>query len=108
MVVASGGVAARQGNQVGFASIIQLPVPVGLRMVVQHALQTLVVVPPFGAKHCALRRVQRRRHLGSAPTLIGLEQDPGPIDDPSRVLAATDQSLQLAVIFRRQMYRKFS
>ena len=40
-------VAARQRNQVGFAPIVQLAIPVGLGMVVQHALQPLFGVPPL-------------------------------------------------------------
>ena len=58
-------VAARQRNQVGFIPIVQLAIPVGLGMVVLHALQPLFGVPPFGAEHRALRRVQSRRHLGA-------------------------------------------
>ena len=46
-------VAARQGNQVGFDAIIQLAIPVGLRMVVQHAVQSFLGVAPFDAKHRA-------------------------------------------------------
>ena len=71
--MAFGRVAARQRNQslprtgygVGFAPIVQLAIPVGLGMVVQHALQPRFGVPPFGAEHRALRRVQSRRHLGA-------------------------------------------
>ena len=85
MVVAFGSVAARQGDQVGFAAIIQLAIPVGLGMVVEHTVQSLLGVPPLGAEHRALRRVQRRRHLGRVPALIGLEQDARPIDDARRV-----------------------
>ena len=91
--MALGSVAARQGNQVGFTPIIQLAIPVGLGMVVQYAVQSLLGVPPFGAEHCARRRVQGRRHLGSAPPFIGLEQDARPIYDPSAAPAATDQPL---------------
>ena len=36
--MAFGRVAARQRNQVGFAPIVQLAIPVGLRMVVQHVI----------------------------------------------------------------------
>ena len=100
-------VAAGQGDQVGFTPIIQLAIPVGLGMVVEHAVQALLDVPPLGAKHRARRRVQRRRHLGCAPALVGLEQDARPIDDPSGVLAFPDQALQLGSVFLRQPYRKF-
>ena len=105
--MALGGVAARQGNQVGFTPIIQLAIPIGLGVVVQHAAQSFLGVPPFGAEHRARRRIQGRRHLESAPALISLEQDARPIDDPSGALAATDQPLQLVPIFRRQPYRVF-
>ena len=42
MVMAFWGVAARQGDQVGFAPIIQIAIPVGLGMVVEHAIQSLL------------------------------------------------------------------
>ena len=107
VVMALGRVAARQGNQVGFASIIQLAIPIGLRMVVQHAVQSFLPIPSFGAEHRARRRVQGHRHLRSAPPVVSLEQDARPIDDPSRALTATDQPIQLGLIFRRQPYRIF-
>ncbi len=77
----------------GFLTIIQLAIPVGLGMVVEHTVQSFLGVPPLGAEHRALRRVQGRCHLGRAPALISLQQDARPIDDPSRVLAPTDQPL---------------
>ena len=105
--MALGGVAARQGNQVGFTQIIQLAIPIGLGVVVQHTVQPLLGIPPFGAEHRARRRVEGRHHLGNAPPFVGLEQDAHPIDDPSGALATTDQPLQLVPIFRRQPYRVF-
>ena len=42
-----------------------------LGVVVQHTDQPLLDVPTFGAGHRALRRVQGRRHLGSAPAPEG-------------------------------------
>ena len=94
-----------QSDSKGFTPIIQLAITIGLGMVVQHTVQSLLGVPAFGAEHRARRRVQSRRHLGSAPALISLEQDARPIDDPSGALAATDQPLQLLPIFHRQPYR---
>ncbi len=105
--MALGSVAARQGNQMGFTPIVQLAIPIGLGMVIQHTVQPLLGVPPFGAEHRARRRIQGRRHLGSTPPFVGLEQDARPIDDPSGALATTDQPLQLVPIFRRQPYRVF-
>ena len=105
--MALGSVAARQGNQMGFCLVIRLAIPIGLGVVVQHTVQPLLGVPPFGAEHRARRRVQGRRHLEGAPALISLEQDARPIDDPSGALATTDQPLQLVPIFRRQPYRVF-
>ena len=90
--MAFGRVAARQRNQVGFAPIVQLAIPVGLGMVVQDALQPLFGVPPFGAEHRALRRVQSRHHLGGTPPFVSLEQDARPIDDPSGMPPTVDQS----------------
>ena len=78
--MALGRITARQGNQMGLATIIQLPVPIGLGMVVQHTVQSLLSVPPFGAQHRARRGVQRRRHLARAPSFVSLEQDPRPSD----------------------------
>ncbi len=72
--MALGGVAARQGNQVSFAPIIQLAIPLGLGVVVQHAAQSFLGVPPLGAEHRARRRIQGRRHLRSAPALIVLSR----------------------------------
>lgn len=60
------GVGARQGDQVGFAPIIQLAIPVGMGMIVEYAIQSLLGVAALGAKHRALRRIQGRRHLGCA------------------------------------------
>ena len=97
--MALGSIAARQGNQMGFTPIIQLAIPIGLGMVVQHTVQSFLGVPPFGAEHRARRRVQGRRHLGSAPPFVGLEQDARPIDDPSGALPAADQPLQLGLTF---------
>ena len=102
-----GGVAARQRNQMGFCLVIQLPIPVGLGVVVQHAVQSLLGVPTLGAEHRALRRVQGHRHLRSTPSVVSLEQDARPIDDPSRALAAADQLTKLVPIFHRQPYRVF-
>ena len=94
-----GSIAARQRNQVGFCLVIQLPIPIGLGVVVQHAVQSLLGVPTLGAEHRARRRIQGHLHLGSAPALISLEQDARPIDDPSGALATTDQPLQLGPTF---------
>ncbi len=44
--MALGRIAARQRDQIGFTPIIQLPVPVGLGMVVQHAVQSPPAWPP--------------------------------------------------------------
>ncbi len=99
--MAFGSVAARQGNQMGFAAIVQLAIPVGLGVIVQYTVQPFLGVPPLDAKHRAGRRVQRCRHLGCAPAFVGLEQDPSPIDDPSGALALTDQPFQLGSIFLR-------
>ena len=55
VVMALRRIAARQRDQ-GFALVIQFTIPVGLGMVAQHAVQSLLGVPPFGAEHRALRR----------------------------------------------------
>ncbi len=105
--MALGRIAARQRDQIGFALVIQLTIPVGLGMVVQHAVQALVGVPPFGAEHRALRRVQRCYHLVRAPSFISPEQDARPSDYPCGMLAASDQLPEPFPLLRRQLYPVF-
>ena len=64
--MAIGRWAARQRNQVGFAPIVQLAIPVGLDPVLDDSRQSLLDVPPFGPVHRTLGHVQSGRHLGCA------------------------------------------
>ena len=81
----AGSSAHDAGNQVSFTPIVQLAIPIGLGMVVQHTVQSFLGVPPFDAEHRARRRVQGRRHLGNALLArISLEQDAHPIGGPER------------------------
>ena len=58
VVVALGGWAAGQGDQVGFATVIQLAVPVGLGPVPEHPVQPILGEPALEAEHRALGHIQ--------------------------------------------------
>ena len=73
---------AGQGDEVGFAPVVQLPVPMGLGPVFQHPFQPRFGEAPLDPKYRALGHIQGFRHLGSGPSLIGLEQNPCPDDHP--------------------------
>ena len=73
---------ASQRDEVGFASVVQLPVPMGLGPVLQHPSQSLLGKAALDAEHRALGHIQGLGHLGRRPTCIGLEQYPGPSGDP--------------------------
>ena len=66
VVVVIGRWATRQGNQVGLALVVEFTETVGLDPILQHAIQTFLGVPPFGAVHRTLGHVQSGRHLGCA------------------------------------------
>ncbi len=57
------------GRSGGPRLVVQLAIPVGLDPVLQHAIQTFLSVPPFGAVHRTLGHVQSGRHLGRVPSL---------------------------------------
>ena len=96
---------ARQGNQVGFASIVQLAETVSLDPILQHAVQALVGVPPLDAVHRAFPHLQGRRYLWGFPSLVYLEQDAGAGNYPGRTLAAADQPVQPFPFLGAQLYR---
>ena len=98
------GVAARQGDQVGLALIVQFAEPVGLDPVVQHTVQTLVGVSPLDPVHRAFGHVQSGSDRWHLPTLIDLQQDPGSGGDARRMFAAPDQSVQSFSLLRGQLY----
>ena len=108
--MAIGRWATRQGNQVGLALVVKLPVSVGLDPILQHAIQTFLSVPSFGAVHRTLGHVQSGRHLWCGPSLNYFEQDArsgndaGPSNDACRTFAATYQSAKLFAFVRRQPY----
>ena len=109
VVVALGGRAAGQGDQVGLATVVQLAVPVGLGPVPERPVQPILGETPLEAKHRALGHIQSLRHPGGgpAPALTGLEQDAGPGRNPGRTLPCPDHVLQLVALLRRQPNRKF-
>ena len=107
VVVALGGRAAGQGDQVGFAPVVQLAVPVGLGPVPERPVQPILGETPLDAEHRALGHIQSLRHLGGGPALTGLEQDAGPGRNPGRTPPRPDHVLQLVAFLRRQPNRKF-
>ena len=96
---------AGQGDQVGLPLVVQLAETVDLHPVLQHAVQTLVGVPPFDPVHGTFGHVQGHRHLGSIPTLVYLEQDTGPGSNAHRAFPAPDQTVQALSFFLGQLYR---
>ena len=107
VVVALGGLAAGQGDQVGLATVIQLAVPVGLGPVPERPVQPILGEAPLEAEHRALGHVQGLGHPRRRPALTGLEQDARPGRNPGRTLPRPDQMLQLVAFLRRQPDGKF-
>ena len=65
MFVVLGSRAAGQGDQVGFAPVIPLAVPVGLAPVIQCPVQPILGKTPLEAEHRALGHNQGLGYLGS-------------------------------------------
>ena len=107
VVMALGGRAAGQGDQVGLATVVQLAVPVGLGPVPERPVQPILGETPLEAKHRALGHIQGLGHPRRGPALAGLEQDAGPGYDPGRTPPCPDHVLQLVAFLRRQPDRKF-
>ena len=93
VAVALGRRRAGQGDQVGFLQVVQLPVPVRLDSVLQRPLQPVLGKAPLQAEHRALGHVQRFRHLGRRPPLVGLQQNAGPSGNPGGTLPSPDHML---------------
>ncbi len=81
-VMPFGDWAAGQRDDVGFAPVIQLPVPVGLGPVPRYPFQARLGEAPLDAKPGAHRHIQGFSHQGSRPALVGLEQNPDPGAQP--------------------------
>ncbi len=107
VVVAFWGWAAGQGDQMGLAPLIQLPVPAGLDPVLQRRLQPVLGEAPLEAEHRALGHIQGLGHSGRRPALVGLEQDTGPGRNPGGTPSCPNHMLQLVPFLRRQPDRKF-
>ena len=107
MLVALRRRAAGQGDQMGFGTVIQLPVPVGLNAVFQCSVQPIPGEAPLGPEHRGLGNVQSLGHPGSGPDLISLEQDAGPGRNPGRTPPRPYRMLQMVAFFWRQPDRKF-
>ncbi len=65
MVVALGGRATGQSNQVGLGSVIHLAVPVVLRPVLEHPVQHAPGEAPLDIEHCTQVHIQGLGHLGA-------------------------------------------
>ena len=72
MVMAWGGLAARQGNQVRFPPLIQFGRMSWPRIFLQGPLQSSLQVPPLGTAHRTRRRVQRLHDAHHPPARICL------------------------------------
>ena len=84
--------AAGQGDQVGLAPVVQLPAPVGLGTVLQHPRQPFFGKALLDPVHCAQGHIPGFSHLGSWPTVVALEENPGPGGDSGRVFPNPNQS----------------
>ena len=51
--------------------------------------------------HCAQGHIQGFSHLGSRPTVVALEENPGPGGDSGRVFPNPNQTLEFFPLFRR-------
>ena len=80
-------------DQVGLAPVVQLPVPVGLGTVLQNPGQPFLGKALLDPVHCAQGHIQGFSHLGSRPTVVALEENPGPGGDSGRVFPNPNQTL---------------
>ena len=95
----------RTGYGVGLAPVVQLPMPVGLAPVPQGPSQSLLGKSLLDPLYGAQRHIQGFRHLGSRPTGVALEQNPGPGGQSGRAFPYPNQMLQFLPLFRRQPHR---
>ena len=93
--------AAGQRRRVGFAPVVQLPVPLGLGPVLQNPFQPSLGEAPLDPVHRAQGHIQGFRHLGSEPTVVGLEQYPRPGGHPGRAFPGTNHMFQPVPLLRR-------
>ena len=78
---------AGQAIQVGFAPVVQLPVPRrAWGRSCRPQLMGWLGKAALDAEHRALGHIQGLGHLGRRPTCIGLQQYPGPSGDPGVLL----------------------
>ena len=75
--------ATGQGDQVGFAPALQLPLPVRLDPVLQHPSQPSFGKAALDVEHRVLDHIQGLSHPGRRSTCIGLEQNPSPSSHPN-------------------------
>ena len=66
------GRAAGQGDQVGFAPVVQLAGPVGLGTVLQDPSQPILAEALLDPVHRAQRHIQPFSHPGRRPTVVAL------------------------------------
>ena len=102
VVVAFRRRAAGQRDEVGLAPVVQLPVPMGLGPVLQHPSQSPLGKTPLDPEYRALGHIQGLGHLGRRPTLIGLQQYPGPGSHSGWAFTCPYQMLQLVPLLPSQ------
>ena len=107
VVVALGGRAAGQRDQMGFAPVIQLAVPMGLGPVPERPVQPIFGEAPLEAEHRALGHIQSLGHPGGGLAFTGLEQDASPGRIPGWTLPRPNHVLQLVAFLRCQPNREF-
>ena len=91
-----------QRNEVGFAPVVQFPAPVGLGTVLQNSRQPFLGKALIDPVHCAQGHIQGFSHLGRRPTVVALEENPGPGGDSGRAFPNPNRMLQFFPLFRRQ------
>ena len=94
--------AAGQGDQVGLAPVVQLPAPVGLGTVLQNPRQPFFGKALLDPVHGAQGHIQGFSHLGRWPTVVALEENPGPGGDSGRAFPNPNQTLEFFPLLRRQ------
>ena len=89
-----------QRNEVGFAPVVQLPVPMGLGPILQHPFQPRFGEAPLGPIYGALHYIDGLGYLGSAPPVVCLQKNPRPDDHPSRAFPRPVPMLELFPLFQ--------
>ena len=89
----------------GAPPVVQLPAPVGLGTVLQNPGQPFFGRALLDPVHCAQGHIQSFSHLGSRPTVVALEENPGPGGDSGRAIPNPNQTPEFFPQFHRQPHR---